>query len=113
MSPSAIQFSEELRRSLQKGDILIRKFSDGYGNSHKEYYEIVDPSVKGARFPKDTFLGKIVRKFPQFAKECVMVRELTPYGPMEKTKLFPKESDIWYDITRSENRTEIPSLKER
>ena len=45
--------------------------------------------------------------------DCVNVRELTPHGPREQTRLYSRDDNRWNDVIRIEIRTDKPSLRER
>jgi len=106
MSPTANDLSHKIGRELQKGDVLVKRYTfDGGITEMSEFYEIVEPRVTGKR---KRLLGLLGTQ----EADCVVVRELTPLGPIEKRLLFSRENNRWKEIILSENR-EQPSLRER
>lgn len=104
MAPSADNLARTINRDLTRGDVLLQAYSDGI----TEAYEVVSPHVPGKRRKLlAIILGMKVED------DCVEVRELTQYGPVEQGHLYSREDNRWTNIIRTENRTDIPSLKER
>lgn len=104
MSPSADDFSQDIGRELQPGDILLIDTHDPYGKlSETKYFKVVSTDAK-----KEV----IKRNRQKEMVDCIEVRRITPFGPTEYTTLFPKTEYRWSDIVRLENRTD-PSSKER
>lgn len=86
-------------------------YRDGRGMDHYEQYEVVEVNVKGQ--------GKFFWEKPAM---CLRLRELNPVDgieenflyPMKPGFLFPILANLDFDkIVPSEDRTEVPSLKER
>lgn len=103
MSPSADDFSRDIGRKIQPGDIFLIDVQDANGKlSETKYFEVISTDAK----------REIVRRNKKEIIDCVEVRRITPFGPTEDTALYPKTEFRWRPVVRLENRTD-PYSKER
>ena len=107
MSPTPNDFSKKIGRELQSGGILVLDNNQVRGIS--QYYEIIETGFK----VKPSILDKVTNKKDI---DGIVVREITSFGPAEKTMIFAMSGGGALDfdnIIRFENRTDEPSLRER
>lgn len=102
MSPTADQLSKKVKaekgRPLGSGDVLISRATvPGYN-----YYEIVDVTTETRR-----------RLFGEREESIYKLRGLTPHGPVQDVATRKGSANVWWEVILKEDRTDIPSLRER
>lgn len=114
MSPTADDYSKEIGRDIQVGDVFVERDKYLYsGSVEVRYWEVVNPNVTGY-FPKI----KNLFGFPLLTRETEKIpslelRELTPYGKSETTVMRSRAKMNWGNMIRVENRSEGPITRER
>ena len=110
MSPSVDDFVKDTGKDFKAGDILVERIESMY-DVETRYWEVVNPSAESpfTVVEQRKILG--VTTLYQTKRTALMpsieLRELTPHGPVEKTVVGRKDVDLWTDIIRAENRSDL------
>jgi hypothetical protein len=107
MSPSANDFQKRINREFQPGDILIDNYpTRDIRYPNPTYYEVVRPHDIG----KKKILGGLLGTQE---KDCIVLAKLSEHGRLDGEIFISRDGDRWQGMIRVENRTDIPSRKER